>query len=108
MSVQTEDSTGGRENVQQASGDDFFSVGTPLHAVKAGYVKRRADDQLYEEVLYFHPFVKGFKKLYSVFRGGVYPSKRMRTSNSSWGAKVAVASPASPPARNKPCLHAAI
>ena len=29
---------------------EFFSVGTPLHAVRAGYVRRRADDQLFETV----------------------------------------------------------
>ncbi len=27
---------------------EFFSVGAPLHAVRAGYIKRRADDLLYE------------------------------------------------------------
>ena len=30
-----------------ASGE-FFTVGAPLHAVRAGYIKRRADDLLYE------------------------------------------------------------
>ena len=29
---------------------EFFSVGTPLHAVRAGYVKRKADDLLYDTV----------------------------------------------------------
>ncbi len=29
---------------------EFFSVGAPLHAVKAGYIQRRADDLLYEAV----------------------------------------------------------
>ena len=29
---------------------EFFSVGVPLHAVRAGYIKRRADDQLYETI----------------------------------------------------------
>ncbi|MEL7186031.1 MAG: AAA-like domain-containing protein, partial [Pseudomonadota bacterium] len=29
---------------------EFFSVGAPLHAVRAGYVKRRADDLLFETV----------------------------------------------------------
>jgi len=29
---------------------EFFSVGVPLHAVRAGYVRRRADDLLYETV----------------------------------------------------------
>jgi len=30
---------------------EFFSVGVPLHAVRAGYVRRRADDQLYNCVM---------------------------------------------------------
>ena len=29
---------------------EFFSVGTPLHAVRAGYVRRAADDVLYETI----------------------------------------------------------
>ena len=29
---------------------EFFSVGAPLHAVRAGYVKRKADDLLFETV----------------------------------------------------------
>ena len=39
----------GREKLD-ATGE-FFSVGAPLHAVRAGYIKRRADDLLYETVL---------------------------------------------------------
>ena len=30
---------------------EFFSVGTPLHAVRAGYVRRRADEVLYETLV---------------------------------------------------------
>ena len=30
---------------------EFFSVGAPLHAVRAGYIRRRADDLLYEAVV---------------------------------------------------------
>src|SRR5210317_1499860 len=30
---------------------EFFSVGAPLHAVRAGYVRRKADDLLYETVM---------------------------------------------------------
>jgi WD40 repeat protein len=30
---------------------EFFTVGTPLHAVRAGYVKRKADNQLYDTIL---------------------------------------------------------
>lgn len=33
------------------SGGEFFSVGTPLHAVRAGYIRRTADDVLYETIL---------------------------------------------------------
>jgi len=29
---------------------EFFSVGAPLHAVRAGYIRRKADDVLYETV----------------------------------------------------------
>jgi len=29
---------------------EFFTVGTPLHAIRSGYVRRKADDQLYEAV----------------------------------------------------------
>jgi len=41
----------GRERPPADSSGDFFSVGTPLHAVRAGYVRRRADDLLYEAVV---------------------------------------------------------
>jgi WD40 repeat protein/plasmid stabilization system protein ParE len=51
VSMKPDDSASGREKVQSVGGDDFFSVGTPLHAVKAGYVKRRADEQLFEAVV---------------------------------------------------------
>ncbi len=30
---------------------EFFSVGTPLHAVRAGYIRRRADDLLHEALV---------------------------------------------------------
>ena len=30
---------------------EFFSVGVPLHAVRAGYVRRRADEQLYNAII---------------------------------------------------------
>ena len=40
---------------EQRAGSDtageFFSVGVPLHAVRAGYIRRRADDQLYNAVI---------------------------------------------------------
>jgi len=30
---------------------EFFSVGTPLHAIRAGYIRRKADDLLYDTVI---------------------------------------------------------
>jgi hypothetical protein len=42
--------TEGERNNTDSTGE-FFSVGTPLHAVRAGYVKRAADDLLYETLV---------------------------------------------------------
>jgi WD40 repeat protein len=39
------------QSVRTDTTGEFFSVGTPLHAVRAGYVRRRADDLLYEAVI---------------------------------------------------------
>jgi WD40 repeat protein len=44
-----EQSPGTERSGLDATGE-FFSVGTPLHAVRAGYVRRGADDVLYETV----------------------------------------------------------
>jgi len=47
------DSTGKEPNDERAKLDstgEFFSVGAPLHAVRAGYVQRRADNLLYDTV----------------------------------------------------------
>ncbi len=38
-----------RSNVDAT--EEFFSVGVPLHAVRAGYIRRRADEQLYDAVM---------------------------------------------------------
>ena len=38
----------GNEAHRKDSTGEFFAVGTPLHAVKASYIRRRADDLLYE------------------------------------------------------------
>jgi len=49
-----EDSTKIDQDQQHASLDttgEFFSVGLPLHAVRAGYIRRRADDQLFDIVI---------------------------------------------------------
>lgn len=43
------DSTDKRSELDTSG--EFFSVGTPLHAVRAGYIKRRADAFLYETVV---------------------------------------------------------
>ena len=39
------------EREQTDATGEFFSVGAPLHAVRAGYIKRKADDQLYDTLL---------------------------------------------------------
>ena len=39
----------GREELDSTG--EFFSVGAPLHAVRAGYVRRKADDLLYETLV---------------------------------------------------------
>ena len=51
MSGKSDEQKPGRERPPADSSGDFFSVGTPLHAVRAGYVRRRADDLLYEAVV---------------------------------------------------------
>ena len=45
----SDDQPGSKAPRADATGE-FFSVGSPLHAVRAGYVRRRADDLLYEAV----------------------------------------------------------
>jgi len=42
-------SSGGRQETDSTG--EFFSVGAPLHAVRAGYVRRKADDLLYDTVV---------------------------------------------------------
>ena len=39
------------QSVRTDTTGEFFSVGSPLHAVRAGYVRRRADDLLYEAII---------------------------------------------------------
>ncbi len=39
----------GREQLDSTG--DFFTVGAPLHAVRAGYIRRKADDLLYDTVI---------------------------------------------------------
>jgi len=45
------DKDNGEQRISTETAGDFFSVGMPLHAVRAGYVRRRADDQLYDAVM---------------------------------------------------------
>ena len=40
-----------RRRANQDASGEFFSVGAPLHAVRAGYVRRRADNQLFDALL---------------------------------------------------------
>jgi WD40 repeat protein len=41
----------GGDRQQLDSTGEFFSVGAPLHAVRAGYIRRKADDLLYDAVI---------------------------------------------------------
>jgi WD40 repeat protein len=54
VSGKSDKQTPGRERPPADSSGDFFSVGAPLHAVRAGYVRRRADDLLYEALVAGH------------------------------------------------------
>ncbi len=48
------DSSDKSQSEQRSNTDatgEFFSVGVPLHAVRAGYVRRNADDQLFDAVM---------------------------------------------------------
>ncbi len=51
MSEESSNNAPPEERTQTDSTGEFFSVGAPLHAVRAGYVRRRADDLLYETVV---------------------------------------------------------
>ena len=51
MSSKSDGNKPGGGSARTDTSGDFFSVGTPLHAVKAGYVRRRADDLLYDAVI---------------------------------------------------------
>ena len=51
MSSKTDEQQPGGDQPRLDTSGDFFSVGAPLHAVKAGYIRRRADDLLYEAVV---------------------------------------------------------
>ena len=44
---------------RSASADEFFSVGVPLHAVRPGYIMRKADDDLFDAALGGSRFLAG-------------------------------------------------
>lgn len=51
MSTRSDGKKPRKEKSRGDSSGDFFSVGPPLHAVRAGYVRRRADDLLFDAIL---------------------------------------------------------
>ena len=51
MAGDSHEKASGDEREQLDSTGEFFSVGAPLHAIRAGYVRRKADDLLYETVI---------------------------------------------------------
>lgn len=51
MSGNSDEQSPGTERGRLDTTGEFFSVGSPLHAVRAGYVHRGADDVLYETVV---------------------------------------------------------
>jgi len=54
MSEESSNQPPPEERNRTDSTGEFFSVGAPLHAVRAGYVQRKADDLLYETVVSGH------------------------------------------------------
>ena len=50
MADDSTENTAATERDQLDSTGEFFIVGAPLHAVRAGYVRRQADDKLYGAV----------------------------------------------------------
>jgi hypothetical protein len=51
MSGNSDERSPGTDRGRLDNTGEFFSVGTPLHAVRAGYIRRGADDVLYETVV---------------------------------------------------------
>lgn len=51
MSTKSDGQKPRKERARTDSTDEFFSVGPPLHAVRTGYVRRRADDLLFDALL---------------------------------------------------------
>ena len=51
MGENSDERSSGDERARLDTTGEFFSVGTPLHAVRAGYIRRSADDVLYETLV---------------------------------------------------------
>ena len=51
MNENSDEQSTGVERARLDTTGEFFSVGTPLHAVRAGYIRRSADDVLYETLV---------------------------------------------------------
>ena len=51
MSGKTDEQARAADRGKADTSGEFFSVGTPLHAVRAGYIRRRADDLLHEALV---------------------------------------------------------
>ena len=51
MSESSDERTPGGDRSRLDTTGEFFSVGSPLHAVRAGYIRRAADDVLYETLV---------------------------------------------------------
>ena len=51
MTDNSDEQTPGGDRPKLDATGEFFSVGAPLHAVRAGYVRRPADDVLYETLM---------------------------------------------------------
>ena len=51
MAGSSDEQSPGGERTRLDTTGEFFSVGTPLHAVRAGYIRRAADNVLYETVV---------------------------------------------------------
>ena len=51
MSTKSDGQKPRKEKTRLDATGEFFSVGPPLHAVRSGYVRRRADDLLFDAVL---------------------------------------------------------
>ena len=62
MTDNSDEKTPGTERIRLDTSGEFFSVGAPLHAVRAGYVRRAADNVLFETVVsgrYAHVIAPG-------------------------------------------------